>query len=102
MTNETNWDKLIEDHEVAYLRADICIGSPESFTLEKKRKICEDLDASTVEMDAAMRADFERLPDFAKKRLMDMLAAPGSPERDFWESILLGFDSIPDAPPVTA
>ena len=99
---ETNWSQLIEDHEVTYLRADICIGSPESFTLDEKRRICEGLDASTAAMDAAMRADFERLPDFAKKRLMDMLAAPGTPERDFWESILLDFDSLPDAPPMTA
>lgn len=46
-----------------------------------------------------MRKDFESLPDFAKKRLLDMLGAPGTPEREWWENILLDFESIPDAPP---
>ena len=98
----TNWNQLIEDHEVTYLRADICLGSPESYTLEEKRQICADMETSTAEVDAAMRADFESLPDFAKVRLLDMLGTPGSPERDFWERILLDFDSIPDAPPTVA
>ena len=101
MTN-TDWNKLIEEHEVTYLRADICIESPESFSLEEKRQICTDMEASTAEVDAAMRADFETLPDFAKKRLLDMLGAPGTPERDWWERILLDLDSIPDAPPETS
>ena len=75
--SNTNWAQLAEEHEVAYLRADICIGSPESYTLDEKRKICEDMEASTAEVDAAMRADFESLPDFARKRLLDMLGAMG-------------------------
>ena len=100
--SNTDWAQLAEEHEVAYLRADICIGSPESYTLDEKRKICEDMEASTAEVDAAMRADFESLPDFARKRLLDMLGAPGTPERDWWERVLLDFDSLPDAPPETA
>ena len=98
----TNWNQLIEEHEVTYLRADICLGSPESFSLDEKRQICEEMEASTAEVDAAMRADFESLPDFAKEKLLDMLGAPGTVERDWWERILLDFDSIPDAPPATA
>ena len=49
-----------------------------------------------------MRKDFEALPDFAKKELLDKLGAPGTPEREWWEAILLDFDSIPDAPPAIA
>lgn len=99
---ETNWGKLIEEHEVTYLKADICLGSPESYTLEEKRRICEEMAASTAEVDAAMRVDFESLPDFAKKKLLDMLGAPGTSEREWWERILLDFDSIPDSPPEMA
>ena len=95
----TNWNQLMEDHEVTYLRVDVCLGSPESYTLDEKRQICEDMAASTAEVDAAMRADFESLPDFAKKKLLDMLGAPGTPEREWWEEILLDPESIPDAPP---
>ena len=61
-----------------------------------------DIDATNAAIDEAMRADFESLSDFAKARLLDMLGAPGAPERDWWVSILLDFDSIPDAPPLSA
>ncbi len=94
-----NANQLIENHEIAFLRADICLGSPESYSLDEKRQICEDMAASTAEIDAAMRADFESLPDFAKKKLLDMLGAPGTPEREWWEDILLPIDELPDAPP---
>ena len=60
------------------------------------------MEASTAEVDAAMRKDFEALSDFAKKELLDKLGAPGTPEREWWEAILLDFDSIPDAPPTIA
>ena len=100
--NNADWTQLVEDHEIAFLRADVCIGSPESYTLDDKRSICEGMEASTAEVDAAMRADLETLPDFEKKTLLDMLGAPGTPEREWWERILLDLDSIPDTPPETA
>ena len=92
-------DKLIENNEIALLHADICLESPDSYTLDEKRQICENIDAANAAIDEAMRKDFESLPDFAKKRLLDMLGAPGTPEREWWENILLDFESIPDAPP---
>lgn len=95
-----NANQLIENHEIAFLRADICLGSPESYSLDEKRQICEDMDTTTAEIDAAMRADFEILPNHAKKRLLDMLGAPGTPEREWWENILLPLDELPDAPPI--
>ena len=98
----TNAQQLIEDDEIAFLHADVCLGSPESYSLDEKRQICENIDATNAAIDEAMRADFESLPDFAKARLLDMLGAPGAQERDWWESILLDFDSIPDAPPLSA
>ena len=98
----TNWDQLCENHEIAFLRADVCIASPESYSLDEKRRICEEMDASAAAIDAAMRKDFESFPDFAKARLLDMLGAPGTPEREWWERILLDFDSLPDSPPETA
>ena len=97
-----NANQLIENHEIAFLRADICLESPESYSLDEKRQICKDMEASTAEIDAAMRADFESLPDFAKKKLLDMLGAPGTSEREWWENILLPMDELPDAPPVLA
>lgn len=96
---DNSWNQLIEDHEITYLRADICLGSPESYSLDEKRRICEEMEASTAEVEAAMKADFATMHPIMQKAMLDMLGAPGTPEREWWESILLDFDSIPDAPP---
>lgn len=42
----TNSNQLIENHKIAFLRADICLGSPESYSLDEKRQICEDMKAT--------------------------------------------------------
>ena len=97
MSND--WNQLAEANEIAFLHADVCLGSPESYSLDEKRQICENIDATNAAIDAAMRAEFETLPDFAKPMLLDMLGAPGTPEREWWERILLDLDSLPDAPP---
>ena len=83
-----NWNELMEEHEIAFLRADICLGSPQSFSLDEKRRICEDMDASTKAVDAAMRADFWSMPSEARSRMLDMLGAPGTEERRWWEELL--------------
>ena len=53
-----NWSELMEEHELAYFRADVCLGSPQSYSLDEKKQICKEMDASTKAVDAAMRADF--------------------------------------------
>ena len=102
MMNRSQVNQLCEDNEIAFLHADICLGLPQSYTLDEKRQICEEIDATNAAIDETMRADFESMPDFMKKKLLDMLGAPGTPERSWWESILLDFDSNPDAPPTIA
>ena len=59
MTTATEWNRMREEHELAHFRADVCLGSPQSYSLEEKKQICEDMETSTAEIDAAMRADFE-------------------------------------------
>ena len=83
-----NWNELMEEHEIAYLRADICLGSPQSYSLDEKKRICEDMDASTKAVDAAMRADFWSMSAEARSRMLDMLGAPGVEERHWWEELL--------------
>ena len=96
---KTNWEQLMEEHEIAYLRGDIATSSPESYSIEEMAEISQAMDASTARIDAALRADFESMPAFMQKAMLDLLGTPGSPEREWWERILLDFDSIPDAPP---
>ena len=48
---DKQWEELAIDHETKYLRADVCLGSPESFSLEEKAAICEDMDATNKAID---------------------------------------------------
>ena len=89
MTNE-QWQELAEEHELAYFRADVCLGSPQSYSLEEKRAICEEMEASTAEVEAAMKADFEALPPEFRVKLLDMLCASGVESEVFWKELLLG------------
>ena len=85
----TNWNELMEGHEIAYLRADICLSSPQSYSLDEKKRICEDMDASTNEVDSAMKADFESLPFEAQNALLSMLCASGCMTLEWWHDTLL-------------
>lgn len=37
MMNEAKWEELRQDEEMAYFRADLCLSSPESYSLEEKK-----------------------------------------------------------------
>ena len=95
MSTNTEWNRIKEDHELAYFRADVCLGSPQSYSLEEKKQICADMEASTAEVDAAMRADFESLPPEFRVKLLDMLCASGCESEKFWKDLLLG--EVPDS-----
>ena len=94
MMTDEQWNALRMNHELAYFRADVCLGSPQSFSLEEKKQICADMEASTAEVDAAMRADFESLPPEFRVKLLDMLCASGCESEKFWKELLLG--EMPD------
>ncbi len=83
-----NWNQLIEDHELVYFRADVCLGSPQSYSLEEKKRICEEMKASTKAVDAAMRADFWSMPAEARSLMLDMLGASGCETQQWWEELL--------------
>ena len=96
MMTDEQWDALREEHEIAYLRADICLGSPQSYSLEEKKQICADMEASTEAIDAAMRADFESLPPEFRVKLLDMLCSSGCMTPEWWSETLVG--KMPDSP----
>ena len=58
MLNQTQITQLCEDNELAFFRADACLGSPESFSLEEKAAICEGMDATNKAIEDAIRKDF--------------------------------------------
>ena len=83
-----DWNKLREQHEIAMLHGDLATSSPQSYSLDEKRSICEEIEASTEEIDAALRADFWAMPAEARSRMLDLLGASGCETRAWWEDLL--------------
>ena len=102
MQETANWNRLYEEHEMAYFRADLALSSPQSYSIEEKAEICDQMAASTAAVDAAMKADFDALPEFAQQRLMEMLCASGVESQEFWEGVLLGKAETIEEPPAFA
>lgn len=88
----TNWNQLMEDHELAYFRADVCLGSPQLFTLDEKREICEQMESTSKAIEDAMRSDFKQLPPELRSKLLDMLCQSGVETPEWWWDILVGED----------
>ena len=88
MATSEQWTKLMEEHEIAYLRGDLATSSPQSYTLDEKRQICEQMEASTADIDAALRADFWSMPADARSRMLDLLGTSGCETRQWWEELL--------------
>ena len=90
MTNDTKWEELRQAEEMAYFKADICLYSPESYSLEEKKEICNDMMATSKAMLDAMREDFQQLPPDARAKLLDMLCQSGVETADWWWDALAG------------
>lgn len=96
MRTRKEWNDLMQEHELTYFKADVCLGSPHSFSLDEKRQICEEMQASTAAVDAALKADFESLPPEAQGMLLDMLCASGCMTPEWWKDTLFG--KMPESP----
>lgn len=90
ITNATNWTELTQAEDMAYFRADLCLYSPESYTLEEKRQICDDMMSTSKAIEDAMHADFEKLPPKARSKLLAMLCESGIETPGWWWNILVG------------
>lgn len=89
MATNTDWRKLYEEHEVAYLRGDLATSSPGSYTLDEMREISADMDAGTAEVEAAMRADLNSMSPAMQARMMDLLGKADIENIDWWRMLLL-------------
>ena len=49
-----------QTENMAYFRADLCVYSPESYTLKEKRDICNDMISTSKAVLDAMREDFDQ------------------------------------------
>ena len=96
MLTNAQYNDLIEENELAFFRADVCLSSPQSFTLEEKAAICGGMDATNKAIENAIREDFESLPPQFQDRLLDMLCASGCMTSEWWRETLFG--KMPDSP----
>ena len=94
--DEAQMRKLQEDNDMAFFRADICLESPESFTLDEMARICDEMNSTNKAIEDAMRADFESLPPELRAALLDMLYDSGEMTPEWWCEALLG--KMPDSP----
>ena len=100
MMTDTQWNHLIQEHEMAYFRGDLATSSPESYSVDEMREISAAMDESTAEVDAAIRAEFNALPPYAQARMLELLAGADPGNMEFWKEVL-GL-KMPDAPPISA
>ena len=92
-----NATQLIEANEIAFLHAEICQESPQSYTLDEKRRICESIDETNAAIEEAIRGDFAILPPRSQARILDLLQQTQPEAFYWWMSLLVG--DMPDSPP---
>ena len=84
MMNDEKWTALQQAEDVAYFRADLCLYSPESYSLEEKKAISNDMIFISKAVLDAMRADFDQLPVEVRNKLLDMLCQSGVESPEWW------------------
>ena len=88
--SNTDWTALRQAEDMAYFRAEACLLSPESYSLEEKRAICDGIDESNEQIGAALKADFESLPPVAQVKMLDLLKQADPANFEWWREILVG------------
>ena len=89
MMHEAKMTELIQAEEMAYFRADLCLYSPESYSLDEKKEICNEMMATNKATLDAMREDFQSYPPEPSAKLLDMLCASGVESPQWWD-VLVG------------
>ena len=84
-----DWDRLGQDHEIAFLRGDLATSSPESYTIGEMREISEAMDASTVEVETAIHADFNSMTPYAQGMMLDLLKEADPDNYRWWSDLLV-------------
>lgn len=95
MMNDKDWNDLMVEHELAYLRGDLATSSPESYTVEEMKAISDGMFASTVEVEEAMRKDFADLPSHAQARMLDLLQKADPDNIGWWSNTLASRFPVP-------
>lgn len=85
----TDWTALNEAEDHAYFMAELVDMSPESFTLEEKKAILDDMIAASAAIENALREEFAKLGEVEQTMLLDSLGTSGYKDRDWWYRMLM-------------
>ncbi|WP_417295956.1 hypothetical protein [Ellagibacter isourolithinifaciens] len=96
----TDWQTLEEAEDHAYFMAELVDISPESFTLEEKRKILDDMLEASSAIENRMRGNFAELDEVTQTRLLDSLGTSGYRDRDWWYRMLMDGPRHRDKPTI--
>lgn len=88
--NDKKWNGLKQAKDMACLRADLCPYSPESYSLDEKHNICNEMVSTSKIVLDAMREDFEQLPADARSKLLDILCRSRIESPEWWRDVLVG------------
>ena len=91
-----DWDKLAEDHAIAYLRGDLATSSPESYSIDEIQTISNGMFESAAEVEEAMRKEFQSWTPQAQAKMLDLLQKADLAHFDWWMETLVG--KMPDCP----
>lgn len=89
MCTAVQYKQLEEDSAVSYLRAEPCIENPNNYSLEEKRTIVGDIDASDAAIDEAIKADFESMSSEAQAKMFELLTKASSEFKGYFSKLLL-------------
>ncbi|WP_417134881.1 hypothetical protein [Rubneribacter badeniensis] len=89
---------LTEAEELAYFRTELVDISPESYSLEEKKQISEDMDKASAAIEDAMREDFSKLNKVTQTMLLDKLGVSGYRDREWWRRMLMDETAEPGKP----
>ena len=92
MVGQTDFNSFYTEHSLAYMRADLALSSPQSYSLDEMREITDDISRLTSISDDAMREDFQSMPIKAQVRMLDLLKEADPSYYDEWLDRLM---SIP-------
>ena len=88
--NDERWTKLQQAEDMAYFKADLCLYSPESYSLDEKRDICNEMISTSKAVLDAMRADFQAYPPEFRSKLLAMICEAEPEKADWWWDVLVG------------
>ena len=87
---DEKWTELQRAEDMAYFKADLCLYSPESYSLDEKRDICNEMISSSKTILDAMREDFQTYPPELCSKLLTIICEAEPENADWWWDVLVG------------